>query len=95
MTWAEFQIKSFAYTRIEENDLRKVRKIAYYAMVGSHLDPKSLPKGEAAWFKIGNEVRSARVSELQKEIFKNQYAQYLREREAVMNKRAKEAGVRK
>ena len=44
MTWAEFRLRQFAFRRTEKQSWYKVREIAYSALVGSHLDPKKLPK---------------------------------------------------
>jgi hypothetical protein len=46
MTWAEFLIRQHAYHRIEKNELYKVREIAYSSLIGSHIDPKKLPKSK-------------------------------------------------
>ena len=44
MTWAEFCIRQYAYRRMDKHSWYKVREIAYSAMIGSHIDPKKLPK---------------------------------------------------
>tara|TARA_R110000851_G_scaffold268704_1_gene421442 strand:+ start:736 stop:978 length:243 start_codon:yes stop_codon:yes gene_type:complete len=46
MTWAEFLIRQHAYHRIEKNEWYKVREIAYSSLIGSHIDPKKLPKSK-------------------------------------------------
>ena len=65
MTWAEFRIRQFAYRRIEKNDWYKVREIAYSALIGSHVDPKKLPKNKDKFMKLDN--RQAEATEQAKE----------------------------
>ena len=32
-----------------------VREVAYYSMIGSHLDPKKLPKNKQQFWSLGHE----------------------------------------
>jgi len=52
MTWAEFCIRQHAYRRIEKNDWYKVREIAYSSLIGSHVDPKKLPKSKEKFIPL-------------------------------------------
>lgn len=45
-------MKAQAYRRIEKEKWRRARLIAFYSMIGSHLDPKKLPKSEENWLRI-------------------------------------------
>jgi hypothetical protein len=56
MTWAEFCIRQHAYRRIQKNDWYKVREVAYAALIGSHIDPKKLPKSKDKFIPLDNEV---------------------------------------
>ena len=44
MPWCEFVIKSFAYYRMKNDDWERTRILAYHSLIGSHFDPKKLPK---------------------------------------------------
>lgn len=65
MTWAEFRIRQFAYRRMDRNEWYKVREIAYSALIGSHVDPKKLPKNKDKFMKLDN--RQAEATEQAKE----------------------------
>ncbi len=81
MPWCEFLIKSYAYSRMQEEKLRHTRLIAYSAQIGSHLDPKKLPRSIDQFMPIGNE-KSARksnknvISDDMKELFKKRMQEY-------------------
>lgn len=53
MTMAEFNIRYFALNRIEEKKDLRTREVGYSALVGSHLDPKKLPKNKTQYWQIG------------------------------------------
>jgi hypothetical protein len=57
MTLAEFNIRLFSYKRLERNKSILVREIAWAATIGSHLDPKKLPKTKEKFMPIGNDIR--------------------------------------
>ena len=81
MPWCEFLIKSYAYSRMQEEKLRHTRLIAYSAQIGSHLDPKKLPRTIDQFMPIGSE-KSARksnknvISDDMKELFKKRMQEY-------------------
>jgi hypothetical protein len=52
MTWAEFLIRQHAYHRIQKNEWYKVREIAYSSLIGSHIDPKKLPKSKEKFIPL-------------------------------------------
>jgi hypothetical protein len=54
MTWAEFQIRAYAYTRIQEREDIRFREVAWNSLIGFHADPKKLPKNRQSFWKIGN-----------------------------------------
>ena len=55
MPWCEFLIKSYAYNRMQKEKLRHTRLIAYSSQIGSHLDPKKLPRSIDQFMQIGSE----------------------------------------
>lgn len=58
MTWAEFRIRQFAYRRMDKYSWIKVREIAYQALVGSHVDPKKLPRNQEAYLPLEGSSKS-------------------------------------
>jgi hypothetical protein len=85
MPWCEFLIKSYAYSRMQEEKLRHTRLIAYSAQIGSHLDPKKLPRSIDQFMPIGSE-KNARKSNKNdnfddmKELFKKRMQEYRSQR---------------
>jgi hypothetical protein len=77
MTFAEFQIRLFAYKRIQLREWEKVRQIAWSATIGSHQDPKKLPKTIEKFMSLGSEKVKIGVSEDQKTNFLKVYKEYL------------------
>jgi len=81
MPWCEFLIKSYAYSRMQEEKLRHTRLIAYSAQIGSHLDPKKLPRSIDQFMRIGSEENSdnsdknAKFDDM-KELFKKRMQEY-------------------
>ena len=85
MPWCEFLIKSYAYNRMQEEKLRHTRLVAYSAQIGSHLDPKKLPRSIDQFMKIGSENNSENNSDNSnkspifddmKELFKKRMQEY-------------------
>lgn len=79
MSWREFQLRSFGYKRKDRQDWLKVREVAYASLVGSHLDPKKLPKTKEKFLPLGTEQKS-RVSDEQKAMFLKAFRKYQDER---------------
>lgn len=81
MPWCEFLIKSYAYNRMQEEKLRHTRLIAYSAQIGSHLDPKKLPRSIDQFMKIGGEKdsvisnKNAKFDDM-KELFRKRMQEY-------------------
>lgn len=76
MPFGEYQLKAQAYARMQEEKLRHTRRIAFYAAIGSHLDPKKLPKTEDAFMPIGEKKRKSRVSDEMRELFNQRMQEY-------------------
>ena len=54
MTWAEFQIRLFAFNRHTESEMIKLRRLAWITYIAPHQDPKRLRgMSENKWWKIG------------------------------------------
>lgn len=52
MPWCEYLIKCYAWNRMETEKWKQARMIAFNARVGSHLDPKHLPKNEESFLPL-------------------------------------------
>ena len=81
MPWCEFLIKSYAYSRMQEEKLRHTRLIAYSSQIGSHLDPKKLPRSIDQFMQIGSEKDSVKsnknvIFDDMKELFKKRMQEY-------------------
>ena len=81
MPWCEFLIKSYAYNRMQEEKLRHTRLIAYSAQIGSHLDPKKLPRSIDQFMQIGSEKNANKsnknvIFDDMKELFKKRMQEY-------------------
>ena len=79
MCFAEFQIRLFAYKRVQLREWEKVRFMAWSSTIGSHQDPKKLPKNIEKFMPLNQgdgEVK--RVTDEQKEAYLVVYAEYLK-----------------
>jgi hypothetical protein len=57
MTMAEFNIRLFSFNRIREREEMLFREVSYYSMIGSHLDPKKIPKSKQKFWSLGYEKK--------------------------------------
>ena len=78
MPWCEYLIKCFAWARMEKEKWRHTRLIAFEARIGSHLDPKGLPKSIDAYMPLDVKRKNP--------IFEQAKAELRKEREAIKNK---------
>ena len=78
MSYYEFQLKSYAYYRMQKEKMYHTRLIAYYGMIGSHLDPKKLPKNIDSFMSIENEMskKSSNLDDETRELFLKRKAEY-------------------
>jgi hypothetical protein len=53
MTMAEFNIRLFSFKRLERNKEVLFREVAWQSLVGSHADPKKIPKNRQKFWQIG------------------------------------------
>lgn len=77
MTFAEFQIRLFAYKRMELREWEKVRQIAWSSFIAPHQDPKKMPKSIDKFMNLGNEKKRIGVGAEQRENFLKAYKEYL------------------
>ena len=79
MTFAEFQIRLFAYKRMQLRDWEKFRQVAWSALIGSHQDPKKMPKTIDKFMRLDSGQSKSGVSEAEKERFRSVYSEYLKQ----------------
>ena len=79
MTWAEFRIRLYAYKRLELKEWQKVREIAWNGLIGSHVNPKKLPKSKEAFIPLDVKRKAIRTNKMAERI-KEVQAIYLQER---------------
>lgn len=79
MTFAEFQIRLFAYKRMELRDWEKFRLVAYNALIAPYQDYKKLPKTMDKFMDLsgGNAKKNIGVSDEQKQRFIEATKEYL------------------
>ena len=73
MTWSEFLIRQHAYHRIEKNEWYKIREIAYASLIGSHIDPKKLPKSKEKFIPLDSS-NDLEIDKMRQTILKAQQA---------------------
>jgi len=61
MTWAEFQIRAFAYKRMQEREDLRFREVAYHSHIGGSLMLKKIPAKDKFW-QIGERKVSSNTS---------------------------------
>jgi len=79
MSFAEFQIRLFAWSRMQEREWEKVRILAWYSMVGSHMDPKKMPKTLNNFMSLGIDKKENVISDAQKQRFLEVTAEYVKQ----------------
>lgn len=76
MSFREFMLKSYAYNRIQKEKLRHTRFISYFSLVGSHYDPKRLPRSLENFFQIDGDKEIEPMSDDMREMFRKEMAIY-------------------
>jgi hypothetical protein len=80
MSFAEFQIRLFAWERLEARAWDKIRFVAFFSMKGSHMNPKIMPKTLTQFMKLSIDDKVAPViSEAQIQRFKEEMAKYVKQ----------------
>ena len=78
MTWAEFQIRAYAFNRMEQRKDLRAREIAWASLISFHSDPKKLPKTKDKFWQIGI-AQKIGISDAHKEAIKKAQDQYLKD----------------
>jgi len=82
MTYAEFQIRFFAYNSVQKKEWEKIRFIAYHALVAPYQDHKKLPKSLEKFLPLGSNKPSKGITEEVKQRFLEEYKKYLTQAQA-------------
>lgn len=83
MTWAEFQIRAFAYWRCEERHDLRAREIAWTSLIGSHYNPKKLPKTKDKFWPVGKKQSNA--TDGMRETIRKAQEEYFKEKQLKEN----------
>lgn len=78
MTWAEFNLRRIAYFRMQEQEDLRAREIAWSALIGSHYNPKKLPKTKDKFWQIG-EIKKPYVDESMREAIRKAQEDYFKQ----------------
>ena len=76
MTWAEFQIRLFAYKRKDKYDWIKLREMMWITYIAPHQDPKKMVKRKEKFLSLGDEKQSTGVSDEMKQTFMKEFQKY-------------------
>lgn len=79
MSFAEFQIRLFAWKRTQEREWEKVRILAWYCMTGSHMDPKKMPKSITHFMSLDIDKKQNVISEAHKQRFLDAMKEYVKQ----------------
>ena len=84
MSWAEFRIRLYAYRRQDKDSWFKLREVAWASIIGSHLDPKKLPKSKERFMPLDDGV--VKLDSRKAEAFRIAHEKYLIEVEKANGK---------
>ena len=84
MTWGEFKIRLHAFKRIERKEWYKVREIAWNSLIGSHVNPKKLPKTKNAFIALDSKKKGIITNKMAERI-KQVQQEYLEQKKELEN----------
>jgi len=76
MTWAEFQIRLFAYKRIDLYEWQKLRELMWVTYISPNQDPKKMVKRKEAFLPLRGEKQIIGVSDEAKQRFIDEFKKY-------------------
>jgi tryptophan synthase beta subunit len=65
------------YKRAELNDWKKVREMSYYSLIGSHMNPKRLPKSIQKFMPLEGEKKEKTITDEQRNAFLIEAQKYI------------------
>lgn len=76
MTWAEFQIRLFAYKRQDLYEWQKLRELMWTSYIAPHQDPKKMIKRKESFLPLSGEKQGRVVSDEMKQLFLKEYKKW-------------------
>lgn len=77
MTWAEFQIRVFAYKRIDLYNWIKLRELMWTSYIAPHQNPKKMSKRKEQFLPLDIDNKTTNgVSQFQKDTFLKEFEKY-------------------
>lgn len=77
MTWAEFQIRLFAYKRQDAYEWQKHRELMWVTYIAPHQDPKKMVKRKEKFLPLESDKKNlGGVSQEQRERFMKEFVKY-------------------
>lgn len=76
MTWAEFQIRLFAYKRQDLYDWQKLRELMWTSYIAPHQDPKKMVKRKESFLPLESEKKIVGVTDEARAIFLKEFRKY-------------------
>ena len=77
MTWAEFQIRLFAYRRMDLYDWEKLREVMWVTYIANYQDVKKMAKRKEQFFPLRKDKKqSIGVSQEHKELFLKEFKKW-------------------
>jgi hypothetical protein len=77
MTWAEFQIRLFAYKRQDLYDWQKLREVMWTSYIAPHQDPKKMVKRKESFLPLNGEKQNkGGVTDEMKATFMKEFRKY-------------------
>ena len=69
MSFAEFQIRLFAWKRTQDREWEKIRLVAWYSLTGPHQNPKRLPKSMVNFLPLSIDKKENTLTDAHKSAF--------------------------
>jgi len=77
MTWAEFQIRLFAYKRMDLDKWQMLRELMWTTYIASHQDPKKMIKRKELFLPLnGDKKTGIGVSKEHKDLFLREFQKW-------------------
>ena len=78
MTWAEFQIRLFAYKRQDLYDWQKLRELMWITYIAPHQDPKRMTTKKQQFLPLDGDKKTSigRISDEMRQRFLKEYEKF-------------------
>ena len=81
MSWAEFQIRAYAYQRMQEKKDLRAREVAWSALIAPNADPKKLPRTKDKFWQIG--IKETTITDDMRERIREAQEKYKKDKNGV------------